>query len=110
MIIPLIVQPLVENALKHGIQPALLQGRDGLSVSLAVFMEGSALHLVVRNSGMPYEGNSAKGRIGIGIENLRKRLAFAYGDVATFSMSVQNLETVASITIPAEMCPCECES
>ncbi len=75
-VIPLLLQPLVENAIKHGIAPH----EAGGTLVISAAMEEGSLRLEVRNSGM-----SLAPRIrgtGIGIKNLRARLALAYGSQA----------------------------
>ena len=76
---PLILQPLVENALRHGIArrpgPALLRvsaRRSGLHVELAVRDSGDGLS--------PIDGRAP--REGIGLSNTRARLAELYGPEA----------------------------
>lgn len=76
---PLILQPLVENALRHGIAR-----RPGpASLRIAARRSGLHLELVVRDSGEglgPNDGSEA--REGIGLSNTRARLAELYGDGA----------------------------
>jgi hypothetical protein len=76
---PLILQPLVENALRHGIAR-----RPGpASLRVAARRSGLHLELVVRDSGEglgPNDGSEA--REGIGLSNTRARLAELYGDGA----------------------------
>lgn len=82
---PLILQPLVENALRHGIArrpgPALLRisaGRSGLHLELAVRDTGEGL--------VPADGRPP--RNGIGLSNTRARLAELYGaDVASLEVA-----------------------
>jgi len=65
---PLLLQPLVENAIKHGIAP----NRGG--GDLRIFLESAAegLRLGVANTGLPLVEGAAEG---IGLQNLRERLA-----------------------------------
>lgn len=73
----LILQPLVENAVKHGLAPRRRPGR----IEVAARRSGARLYLTVSDDG-PGErraGHSAEGR-GIGLENTRQRLAALYGD------------------------------
>ena len=76
---PLILQPLVENALRHGIAR-----RPGpASLRIAARRSGLHLELVVRDSGEglgPNDGSEA--REGIGLSNTRARLAELYGEGA----------------------------
>jgi two-component system sensor histidine kinase AlgZ len=64
---PLLLYPLVENAVKHGIMPA----REGGIVRVAVTREGDRLQLLVANTGKPLRTD---GGGGVGLQNLRERL------------------------------------
>ncbi len=88
MLVPqLILQPLVENALRHGILPREEPGRIDVSARVT---GGETLELRVRDNGnglpAPY---LAPDREGIGLKNVRSRLAHLYG--AAQSLSVRNL-------------------
>jgi two-component system LytT family sensor kinase len=94
----LILQPLVENAIRHGISP---HARPGLLVVRARSL-GSTLQLVVRDNGPGLDSvNADSGRPGIGIANTRARLQHLYGDAFTFD--VRNAEAgglEVRITVP----------
>jgi two-component system sensor histidine kinase AlgZ len=64
---PMLLYPLVENAVKHGIMPA----REGGIVRVAVTREGDRLQLLVANTGKPLRTD---GGGGVGLQNLRERL------------------------------------
>jgi LytS/YehU family sensor histidine kinase len=66
---PLLLQPLVENAIKHGVQNVL----EGGAVCLEVRREGDLLVLTVENPLSP-EAPARPGE-GVGLENVRRRLA-----------------------------------
>jgi LytS/YehU family sensor histidine kinase len=91
----MILQPLVENAIKHGIaccrRPGWLAIEGG--------MEGANVHLTVRNSTgsqSPLEG------VGCGLQNTRSRLRFLYGDQGHFTFEVMPTgEAVAALVIPS---------
>jgi len=69
---PLLLQPLVENAIKHGVQNVL----EGGAVSLGASREGETLVLTVEN---PIAADApARAGEGVGLENVRRRLA-AFG-------------------------------
>lgn len=93
-VIPMLVQPLVENAIKHGISPHIQGGR--LIVRAAGAVE--ALIVEVRNSGMGL-GPRAPGGTGIGMKNLAARLALAYGEKARFTLEEEADWVVARIWI-----------
>lgn len=71
----LLLQPLVENALKHGIEP---QVKPGVITLRASVVEGRRVHLEVEDNGRGLApGTSAEG--GIGTANSRSRLTQLYG-------------------------------
>jgi signal transduction histidine kinase len=102
---PLVLQPVVENAVKHGIAP-LRRGGD-VTVTARIDSAGAirTLVLVVHDTG---DGVGATdlhaGRtIGVGLSNIERRLACQYGDVASLSIaSTPGAGTTVTITMPAE--------
>ncbi len=80
----LLLQPLVENALKHGIdaRPA------GGVLHLAARTQDGRLHLVVRDNGPGFPADFAPERAGgIGLRNTRARLAQHYGAASTLELA-----------------------
>jgi two-component system sensor histidine kinase AlgZ len=76
---PMLLQPLVENAVKHGIARMLGQGRVRLSARCA----GALLRVCVENDVDPDDVPDAPSRgTGVGLENVRQRLRAAYGHEA----------------------------
>jgi hypothetical protein len=74
----LILQPLVENAVVHG-----LAGHEGpVIIRVEAFVSGERLALRVLNTIAP---GKASGMAGIGLTNVRERLEVQFGDKATFS-------------------------
>jgi LytS/YehU family sensor histidine kinase len=80
----LILQPMVENAIKHGIAKRAQGGEIRVS---AVRLNGM-LKLTVYNDGPALAAHSKNGRSGIGISNTRTRLQSLYGN--SFELSLQN--------------------
>jgi LytS/YehU family sensor histidine kinase len=80
----LFLQPLVENAVRHGIAPRAAGGR----VEVRARRVGAALEVVVRDDGAG-TGNGAPGapRPGVGLANTRARLARLYGAGGTLDVS-----------------------
>jgi signal transduction histidine kinase len=80
----LLLQPLVENAIRHGIAPRV----DGGRVEVAVAREGDTLRLVVcdNGAGLP-AGTSLGSNAGVGIGNTRTRLDRLYGDRHRFEFA-----------------------
>jgi hypothetical protein len=81
---PLVLQPLAENAVKHGIAPM----RSGGRVSVKAEVENETLVLTVTDSGtvVPATELSRRRGAGIGISNLEKRLERYYGDSASLEL------------------------
>ncbi|HEX6705949.1 MAG TPA: histidine kinase [Albitalea sp.] len=95
---PLLLQPLVENAIKHGLEPHIGGGR--LIVSAA--REGDALVLRVRDTGAGLINGSTDGTR-FGLQQVRERLATLHGRAARLELSpAADAEggTLATITIP----------
>jgi two-component system, LytTR family, sensor kinase len=94
----LILQPLVENAVRHGIRTAA--GR----VSVNVQRIGATLRLEVFDSGDAQPRDDIDGS-GIGLSNTRARLARLYGDVHRFELTRGAAGTSAVIEIPLHHLP-----
>src|SRR5262249_11577184 len=79
----LILQPLVENAIRHGIEP---RRGPGL-ISIEAKREDKQLHLIVRDNGrgLPAAGSNSSVRRGIGLANTQARLQGLYGQDQSFS-------------------------
>jgi len=75
----MILQPLVENAIRHGIEPS----RNPGVVTVRACREGDTLHLSVRDNGVGAgAGSVSETRLGIGLANTRARLQELYGTSA----------------------------
>lgn len=91
----LILQPIVENAIRHGIAPLPRGGR----LEIAAASVAGRLELVVRDNGTGFGGAGEKPGNGIGIENTRARLARLYGSRASFRLTNDH-GLVVSLTLP----------
>ncbi len=95
-VIPLLLQPLVENAIKHGVAR---QEEGGQLRIRGSFLEDT-LRLEVWNTGEGLgTGSVPKPRQGIGLKNLRARLASAYGEAARFTLEGRGGGVMAVISI-----------
>ncbi len=92
--LPLLLQPLVENAIKHGIAA----DPQGGTIRIQGSIEAKQIHLRVANTGQA-QGPVRKGT-GVGLNNLKSRLELAWGDKASFQLIRENPWTRAEITIP----------
>jgi two-component system LytT family sensor kinase len=96
----MILQPLVENALRHGIARRPGPGR----VLVSAARQGAALHLAVGDSGPGFvRPDPAVAGAGIGLRNTASRLRARYGDRANLAVGASPLGgAVVSITVPFE--------
>lgn len=94
---PLLLQPLVENALKHGIAS---QETGGI-LRLVGLWGSDQVEVRIENTGQP---NGAHQRsTGVGLANLRARLAFAYHGEARFEVKEGSVWTVAYLQLPKRL-------
>jgi sensor histidine kinase YesM len=70
---PLLIQPLVENAIRHGIEPKV----EGGTITIRARKNGNVLRVEITDTGagLPEDGN-----LGFGLSNVRERLKSLYGD------------------------------
>src|SRR5258708_1990109 len=80
---PLLLQPLVENAIRHGIANL----PEGGVISLNVQRNGGSVSIVVENSFDP--DTPSKLKTGMGLDNVRRRLHARYGDDASVSCGAE---------------------
>ncbi len=70
---PMLLQPLVENAVKHGLEPKV----DGGEIGIRATEENSLMRIEVADTGL---GFSDFNKSGVGIANVRERLALLFGE------------------------------
>ncbi|HSR97204.1 MAG TPA: histidine kinase [Kofleriaceae bacterium] len=81
---PLILQPLVENALRHGLWPT----NDGGELAITAWCDGATLELEVRDQGVGLAADFDLARTtGVGLANVRARLERMYGDAAALDIA-----------------------
>ena len=102
----LLVQPLVENAIKHGITPSRFGGEVSIYVRLEKPFgdEGDVLSISVIDTGIgASEIELARGRRrGVGLSNIEERLRFYGGTPASLRIkSTPGAGTVVELRIPA---------
>ncbi len=101
---PLLLQPLVENSISHGLEPQVAGGRIEVSASTA----GADLVLSVRDSGVGVGVSASATSAGtrFGLEQVRARLATLYGPAATLKLEpAANGGTLARVTLPLRRTP-----
>lgn len=79
---PLLLQPLVENSIKHGLEPSVAGGQ----IEIAARRDGDALVLSVRDTGVGLGATPTHGSR-FGMQQVRDRLAALYGDAASLELS-----------------------
>jgi signal transduction histidine kinase len=74
----LLLQPLVENAVKYAVSPL----EEGADISVSAQLVGKRVRIVVADTGPGLAGKAPKDTVstGVGMANIRDRLAQAYGD------------------------------
>jgi len=90
----LVLQPLVENALRHGIEPSPDPGR----VEIRAVRSGDMLELEVRDTGA--RGGTSASSMRIGLANTRARLEQLYGERQQLHLTTDAQGTVARVVIP----------
>lgn len=93
-ILPLSIQTLVENAIKHGIS----QIKEGGLITIKTGVHGDIFQITVENPGtLTTENNDT----GLGLKNLRERLLLHYGDRASLQVIQKSRDIVlATVNIP----------
>ena len=92
---PLTLQPLIENAIYHGIQPLV----DGGTVSISIRIEKDNCFITIEN---PLSIEATKNRDGnsIAVNNIRDRLLMLYGEAASLDMQINASNCTVILTIP----------
>jgi Histidine kinase len=94
----LLLQPLVENSIKHGLEPKVQGGHVTVRASRVNSPFGAALQLDIIDTGMGlHEAEST--HHGFGLTQVRERLATAYGEHATLNLIANNREGTGAIII-----------
>jgi LytS/YehU family sensor histidine kinase len=80
---PLLLQPLVENAIVHGLEPQVEGGR----IELQARSDGAALLLSVRDTGIGLPAAGARRDGSFGVAQVHERLSTLYGDRASLTIA-----------------------
>ncbi|MBK8741567.1 MAG: histidine kinase [Betaproteobacteria bacterium] len=101
---PMMLPSLVENAIKHGLEPLREGGRIDVIATRVTTAGGERIRLQVRDTGRGLAAAPVQAGGGIGLTNLRERLAGLYGNDARFTIESNVPQgVVATIEIPVEV-------
>ena len=93
----LIIQPLVENAVKHGI--AMMA--EGGEITISGKRSGDWLQFTIRN---PFDPEApSTGRNGLGLRNIRERLESRYGKAARLDIQAEERSYQVTLTVPVRV-------
>ncbi len=93
---PMMLQSLVENAIKHGLEPKA----EGGTLTVSAEIVHGKLAVTVADTGLGF-GKAATAGTGIGLSNIRERLALLYGKKASLGISeTAGGGTTVTITVP----------
>jgi len=96
LIPPLLLQPLVENAIRHGIANL----PEGGVIRLSAQEEANEVSILVENSFDPEAPAPLK--TGLGLDNIRQRLDTRYGPAASISVRTEGNRFQVSLRLPAQ--------
>jgi LytS/YehU family sensor histidine kinase len=88
---PLLLQPLVENAIKHGLAPSL----EGGTIHISATAENNILNIIIIDTGIGLQGEYGTG---MGLNNVRARMRALYGEQAKITI-MQNIPCGVYITL-----------
>jgi two-component system, LytTR family, sensor kinase len=92
----LVLQPIVDNAVKHGISQ---QARRG-AIRIGAAASGDTLTLTIYNDGPPLATRSSRPGFGIGLANLEARLRMLYGGAFRLGLEDAHNGVLVSVTLP----------
>ena len=81
---PMLLQPLVENAVKHGLEPKI----DGGRIEIAARAEGGSIVITIADTGTGLDGNPSSGTH-LGLANVRERIDAGYGGRAALEVGAR---------------------
>ncbi|MBV8467388.1 MAG: histidine kinase [Burkholderiales bacterium] len=91
---PMMLLSLVENAIKHGVEPAA----DGGEIVVSATSDAGSMHIVVSDTGRGLVGTPGTG---VGLSNIRERLHALYGEAGRLTLEEnQPHGVIATMTIP----------
>jgi LytS/YehU family sensor histidine kinase len=95
---PMVLQSLVENAIKHALEPK----PEGGSITVTADIANGNLRVTVADTGLGF-GAAGKPGTGVGLANVRERMAALYSGRAKFTIEANSPSgTIATIEVPYE--------
>lgn len=99
---PMLLQPLVENAIIHGLEPKI----EGGEILVAAASRDGRLEITVRDTGLGLAGAPPSRGGGVGVSTTRERLQAIYGERAAIDLApAQPQGTTVTLTLPLETTP-----
>ena len=89
----LLLQPLLENVFKHGVEPTV----EHVRIMVSVRREAGSVEIVIANSGFLL---ASEQRDGVGLRNCRERLSIIYGNTASLLVHNEGDGVAARVLIP----------
>lgn len=89
----LLLQPLLENAFKHGVE----RSTAPVHIDVSARRDGNSLELTVSNTGSRLASDY---REGVGLRNCRERLSVIYGEAASLQVRNEERAVAAQVSIP----------
>ncbi len=93
---PMLLQPIVENAIKHALEPKV----EGGTVRVSARRSGETMVLTVADNGLGFSDHADSSGAGVGLSNLRERIAVLYDGQATLTVADAAPGTAITISIP----------
>jgi hypothetical protein len=98
---PMMLLTLVENAIKHGLEPK----PEGGTLSVSAIVSNGSLQVAVADSGLGF-GASQRSGTGVGLANVRERLQALFGSAAQLQIEANaDGGTIATIVVPYRVDP-----
>lgn len=76
---PMLIQPLVENAIKHGLEPKV----EGGVLALQAQRDDANIRIIITDTGLGFSGATSSG---VGLRNVRERIKALFGDAGKLSI------------------------
>ncbi|MDR3132962.1 MAG: histidine kinase [Prevotellaceae bacterium] len=93
----MLLQPLFENAVKHGVYESL----QTVYINISAKADGQQLAIVISNNYDAGNGSQKKGS-GTGLKNIRERLRLSYGATASLHTKMEDGKFIAILQIPVD--------